>query len=594
MSRPTQTPACARFLRIFAHAVKQISLYAPNHPIAISAAQDAWQLLHEIFAETGWPQACFGLSAGRWIANEEVVADSAQEFEILSGVFRAHALQTITFQPDCRPYEFLALCEMAGTPPNQAYKTDAADFLKERGVRSIKVNLEEFVSARKVRLPASLMVQNPLAGVAAKFRRPAASPQPTSPDSPQSFGSFIKSIVERGITEPQERAKLYAEALRYIEDSVARHVSEATHRLLLEKQGVLNERMRTESVLTTMAKGRVIIDQEGKIIMMDAAAEDIVGRPLSDLAGRHILESASDGDRFAALSKDLVLHENLPVSGKVDVSGGQEALEAQRSAMAVVHDERGRVVGTYGLLPHAAKFRETQRLQDEFIANITHDLKAPLSSICSALELLKQRLGAIGPDESEFLDISLRNSQVLRQMINEILDFSKLESGRMTIRPVPCAAGPILEDAVKALTPWARSQKIDLRLEASSSLPLVQADKGRVVQVLNNLLSNAIKFTPEGGSVVVSAFPGSENLQNMAVFSVKDTGCGIALPDQKRIFERFSQGSEGLLSEGVGLGLAIAREIVTLHRGQIWVESDPGKGSTFFFSLPLAPPGPSV
>jgi PAS domain S-box-containing protein len=397
--------------------------------------------------------------------------------------------------------------------------------------------------------------------------------------------------VDKSIADPQERAQVYAEALRHVESALARHTSEATHKLLLEKQGTINERVRVESVLTTVGQGKVIVDQEGRILMMDAAAEEIVGQSFSAVAGKKILDGVKSDDQFIVLAKEMVIPENRPVSEETQTAGGSEAMDAFRKSVAVVHDESGRVVGTYAVLPHAAKFRETQRMQEEFMANITHDLKAPLTSICSALEVLngKARVRLEG-EEAEFLDICVRNSLTLRHMIDELLDFSKISAGHMAVHPERTPLEPLLQECAQALMPWSRSKKIVLAVadaEAAAALPAVLADRRRALQILNNLVSNAIKFTPEGGRVTLSAELGAGDRSGSAVIKVADTGCGINPEDQKRIFARFSQGRTER-REGVGLGLAIARELAQQHRGDLWVESEPGLGATFSFNLPLA------
>ncbi|MDE2491672.1 MAG: PAS domain-containing sensor histidine kinase, partial [Elusimicrobia bacterium] len=433
----------------------------------------------------------------------------------------------------------------------------------------------------------------PPAAAPPKAETPLRAEKAPKPETPPAagFGTFIKTLVERSVSDPNERAQIYADAVRHVERAIARHVSEATHRLLLEKQGVVNERVRTEDVLTAVAEGRMVVDQEGRVLMMDPAAEEIVGLPFSALAGRKITEEIGDGDQFLTLAKDLVLPENRPISHEVRTAGGDEAREAFRQSVAVVHDERGRIVGTYAVLPHAAKLRETQRLQEEFVANVTHDLKAPLASICSALEVLSERLGGrLRGEDGEFLDICVRNSRTLRQMIDELLDFSKISSGRMTVRPERTPPEALLRDALSALLPWARSKRIALEVEspeALAALPPVLADRGRILQVLSNLISNAIKFTPEDGRVSLSAEPGGAERPGSVVFRVRDTGCGISVEDRARIFERFTQGRTER-REGVGLGLTIARELVAQHRGELWVDSEVGKGSTFSFTLPAA------
>jgi signal transduction histidine kinase len=590
---PLERPAdrvlelCRRCLKSVGQSVKLVSLYSVGHPVPASSQQESWHLLHELFTESGWPEITFSLVAGRWLANERVIADSAQACEMLALAYRAHAIQSLTFQPECKLYEFSALCELASTPPNRAYRTDAADFLKERGVRHIQANVEEFVKRAAPSQPE--FVKSPREAEPPPPPEPAPAPAPEK--GGQGFGTFIKGLVERIVTDPAERAQIYAEALRHVETALARHVSEATHKLLLEKQTVVNERVRTENVLANVAEGKVVVDQDGRVLMMDPTAEEIVGQPFSEVYGKKLLEGLKSDDQFVTLAKDLVIPENRPVSEDVKMTGGSEAIQAFRQSVAVVHDERGRVVGAYAVLPHAAKFRETQRLQEEFLANITHDLKAPLASISSALEVLTESLGPrLQGEEGEFLDICTRNCRALRQMIDEVLDFSKINSGRMTVRPERVALEPMLRECLQALMPWARSKHVRLELAEAAGppeLPPVMADRGRVLQILNNLVSNAIKFTPEEGSVSLAAALGEKERAGKVVVRVTDTGCGIPPAEQQRLFERFSQGV-AVRREGVGLGLAIARQLVQQHRGDIWVESEPGRGSTFFFTLPLA------
>jgi signal transduction histidine kinase len=157
----------------------------------------------------------------------------------------------------------------------------------------------------------------------------------------------------------------------------------------------------------------------------------------------------------------------------------------------------------------------------------------------------------------------------------------------MAVSPVPCEPGPILAEAVEALRPLAQSRSLTLSAAGDGpSLPRVLADRARVIQVLANLVSNAVKFTPEGGSITLSARDGGAQRPGTVVVSVRDTGCGVAPGDQERIFEKFAQAAGQGRREGVGLGLSIVKELVTRHRGELWLESEPGKGSTFSFSLP--------
>jgi len=403
--------------------------------------------------------------------------------------------------------------------------------------------------------------------------------------SSRSFGSLLKSLVEFAVSDPKQRIQIFEEAARMVKDSIEQRVEDATKTISQEKRRVVGQQARTEKVIETVADGKVIVDKDGKVLMMNPAAEELSGKRLADVAGRHIMESVTPGEHMVAMAKDLSAEPGL--SPDVEVGGDQEVGRALRRSMAVVEDDSGRVVGTYSALPDVVKFRETLRLQEEFLSRVTHDLQAPLASINCALELLSERAaGALGPDENGFLDVCLRNSQQLGSMIREILDFSKLRAGKMAIRPAPASVTGMLKEAVDSLLPWAGNKGISLSFRAPSPDLMVMADHQRIVQVLTNLISNAIKFTPEGGRIVAAAAPKPDK-HGHVVCAVRDTGCGIPTENLKRLFEKFSQVANNDGSQpGVGLGLALVSEFIKLHGGTVWVESEEGKGSTFYFTLP--------
>ena len=229
--------------------------------------------------------------------------------------------------------------------------------------------------------------------------------------------------------------------------------------------------------------------------------------------------------------------------------------------------------------------------KDQRLASyMTHELRAPLTSIRSALgmleELLKSRLQ---PDERQILSLALKNSDRLAFLINDILDFSKVQAGKMSLALAPADPHALIQETVDSLQAWAISKGVRLgRVKADGPLPRVNGDAQRILQVLTNLLSNAIKFTPAGGRVEASARMGRSEHAGTIVFSVRDSGCGIAAQDLERIFNCFEQSSLGVkVSGGTGLGLTLAKAMVELHGGRIWAESWRGLGSTFHFTIPI-------
>ena len=226
-------------------------------------------------------------------------------------------------------------------------------------------------------------------------------------------------------------------------------------------------------------------------------------------------------------------------------------------------------------------------LSKKTTAYLTHELRAPLTAIHCALELIEESGACSRREDGQTLAIALRNTERLKRLIDDILDLSQVQSGRMTLSTQACEPAALVREAVESLEPWARKNGIKLSAACAQSCAKVSADPRRTVQVLVNLISNAIKFTPAGGSIRVSAEPGHREHAGTVGFSVRDTGRGISQEDQRKLFRFFSKvGSEEGRPEGSGLGLALSRSLVELQGGAIEVESKPSRGSTFRFTLP--------
>ncbi|MGD9642247.1 MAG: ATP-binding protein [Elusimicrobiales bacterium] len=403
-----------------------------------------------------------------------------------------------------------------------------------------------------------------------------------------SLGTLLTTLVESAVKDPRERVKMYEDTLKMLREGMDRQIDQATKALAAEKEEILNTRNRTESVLSQVAEGKVIVDKDGKILMMNPAAEQISGRKLSEVVGKHISEHLNPAEHMLTISKDMDLSAGNPITGEVSVAGDEMVSGALRRSMALLEDDQGRVVGAYATLPDMTKFKEAQRLQDEFLSRVTHDLQSPLSSISAALEILTESAAAkLSADESNFLTISLRNSRRLTEMIRGILDFSKLKAGKMSVHPEPVPLSPILNEAVDSLLPWAKTKGVTLTLRCCRPDINVLADHGRIVQVVTNLVSNAIKSTPRGGEVIVAAAR-ALTPEHSALVGVRDTGPGISKENMAKIFERFVQLEDNGPREGVGLGLSIVKEFVAQHNGRVWAESPEGQGATFYFTLPMA------
>ena len=243
---------------------------------------------------------------------------------------------------------------------------------------------------------------------------------------------------------------------------------------------------------------------------------------------------------------------------------------AQRAALAV---------------DNARLYRAAQRaiqVRDEVLGIVAHDLRNPLSTILLEARLLRQRVTDVRARESgqAITEVATR----MNRLIEDLLDVTRMEAGRLTVTPGRLSVAHLAMAAVDVQQPLATSTSLEIQLDVSPSLPDLWADRDRLLQVFDNLIGNAIKFTPPGGRITV----GAELKQDDVLFYIRDTGPGIPREDQPHLFDRFWQArTEG--RRGAGLGLPIVKAIVEAHGRRVWVESTPGHGTTVLFTIPTAP-----
>ncbi len=233
------------------------------------------------------------------------------------------------------------------------------------------------------------------------------------------------------------------------------------------------------------------------------------------------------------------------------------------------------------------ELKKLDQLKSDFIASVSHEIRTPLNAVKESIALIRD--GVATPQEEKgkrILEIGARNIDRLTGMINDLLDFSKIEAGKMRLHLASCNIQTLIDEVAIAFGGAAQAKKVKLIFNPQENFPNVYADAERVIQVITNLVNNALKFTPENGRITVTC----EKMDSMVKVAVEDTGAGIPKEDHMRIFERFEQSDNSNLKKGTrgtGLGLAICQELIKLHHGKIWVESEMGKGSRFIFTLPM-------
>jgi PAS domain S-box-containing protein len=344
------------------------------------------------------------------------------------------------------------------------------------------------------------------------------------------------------------------------------------------------EKKQTEDVVHSMAEGVIMVNKKGEIMLMNPAAEKLLGVKKENKIGQSILSDLKD--------EQLVSMVQQPADGSkskeiVIQSQNDQVRKVLLASNAVIESEDGKTVGFVSVISDVTKQKEIETLKNEFLANVSHDLRTPLTCIRGSLELLGDAGGnPLTPSQEKNVATALRNIDRLSRLINDLLDLSKLEAKKFTIKPALFRADDLVQSLANEFGAWSKTKGIAIQMELEKPLE-IEADQDRIGQVLTNLIGNALKFTPAGGTVTVV---GKRSVDAQKVeLGVRDTGPGIAEKDFKNLFEKFSriesQAMQGI--SGTGLGLTIAREIVEMHGGRIWVESEEGKGSYFVFELPI-------
>jgi len=334
--------------------------------------------------------------------------------------------------------------------------------------------------------------------------------------------------------------------------------------------------------------------------------ESVTGRAVLDRQTIHLHDLAAESDaEFPASKAYQKRFGNRTTLATPLLRGGIPigAISIRRMEVRPFSDKQIELLKTFAdeaviAIENVRLFREIEeksrqlevasRHKSEFLANMSHELRTPLNAIIGFSEVLVERMfGELNEKQNEYIDDILSSGRHLLSLINDILDLSKIEAGRMELELTNFDLPLAVENAVTLVRERATRLGIKFGRVIGDGLGEFVGDERKIKQVLLNLLSNAVKFTPEGGTIEIKAVPGD----GLVKISVTDTGIGIAPEDQGAIFEEFRQvgGDYAKKLEGTGLGLTLTKKFVEMHGGRIWVESEVGKGSTFTFTLPINP-----
>jgi PAS domain S-box-containing protein len=349
------------------------------------------------------------------------------------------------------------------------------------------------------------------------------------------------------------------------------------------------ERNRLESILHSMVEGVMVIDEENKIILVNSVAEELLGINRSEVYGKQLTDAIAE-EQIASLFDLLKRQKTGFLTKEVKMINSRDGLpQILMTGLSNIYNLSAETIGAVLVIHDITREKEVDRLKTEFISITSHELRTPLASIKQAIYLvLSQTVGAINEQQKKFLDIGKRNVDRLSKLINDLLDLSKIEAGKLKLERSEEDINHIAHEVVLTFEASAKERGLALEEKLLPDLAKFYFDPNKISQVVANLVSNAIKFTPAGGKITVaSSYYGSD--PNYIEISIKDSGLGIPKEDFDKLFKKFQQLDMALNRKtgGTGLGLAICKQIVELHGGRILAESEGrDKGSNFVFILP--------
>lgn len=404
-------------------------------------------------------------------------------------------------------------------------------------------------------------------------------------------------ILARAFNQMTEQVRRSNRELAESNQMLEQRVDEAT-------QDLQDTLAYIASIIDNMADGLLVTDYVGRIRRFNPVllrmyeipatfAPELIGEPCQEIFGEAIsdLIAATLGSDEPAVMVEVELAGQRV--GRASATAIRSETNNTRSALAQSY------LGVVILIQDITTAKEVDRMKTDFISTVSHELRTPLTSVLGFAKIIKKKfqdviVPVIQSDEkpvkrnikqiSENIDVIVEEGERLTQLINDLLDLAKMEAGRTDWNMEMIAVEEVVRRAITATTALFEQKQLNLQQEIAPNLPPVLGDSNRLIQVVINLLSNAVKFTPHG-SVTCRVYL----KDNFVVVSVVDSGIGIAKADQPKVFEKFKQVGDTLVDKptGTGLGLPISKEIVEHHGGEMWVDSELGKGSTFSFSLPL-------
>jgi len=362
---------------------------------------------------------------------------------------------------------------------------------------------------------------------------------------------------------------------------LASALDEMSDEIEVRIEQVRQEKAKFDAILSSMFEGIMVVDVKGLVVLVNPSLRKLFFIDYSP-EGKTPIELMRNSQIQDLVDKILTQKTNFASEEIVITHPEEKVFKVNTVAIMRNNILEGAVLVFHDI----TELRRLERVRQDFVANVSHELRTPISNIKGYSETLLG--GAIEDKDNmqDFLKIIYQESNRLATLIDDLLELSRIESGKMKMDLIPLDIRPILKRIIGVLEKPIRDKRLSIEVNIPDSLPQVLADEKRLNQVFLNLLDNAVKYNNEGGSIRVAAFESERFVQ----VDVSDTGIGIPEKAIARIFERFYRVDKARSRElgGTGLGLSIVKHIITAHGGQVWVKSELGCGSTFSFTLPVA------
>lgn len=346
---------------------------------------------------------------------------------------------------------------------------------------------------------------------------------------------------------------------------------------------LLSEKNKSLAIVKSIPEPLIVLDTSYRILLLNDTCEAFFGIKEEKVLKKHFLEAIKNGEIFEIISN--ALDEKLEMNDKI-IRIEQKEEFYFNVIVTMIMDMESQVTGLIVLLKNVTQLKQLEKTRTDFVSTISHEFKTPMTSIIMGTSMmLDGSMGVLNEEQRDILDTIKEDGEQLTKLVNDLLELSRIEAGKLAFHMELCSIGAVIDNSVKQFTIQAAHKNVSINTTIEENMPKVIVDYERITWVFNNLISNAMKYTSPGDEIFIDAFIKDEKMY----VSVKDTGIGIPEAFQEKIFDKYVQvkGQE-LEARGTGLGLAVVKEIIKNHGGEIWCESKLDTGSTFTFTIPLS------